>query len=387
MSAKKKKARNTPASGTKKAKRRPFAKPALNERSKASGLRTTRGKPKAKAKSKPKPKPKAKPKEKAKPKPKAKSGSFAPRRTTGVRKPSRPKVTAPIPPPEPFEPFPLIGAHVSSAGGSWETPERAWQITASCFQLFTKTANQWKERAVTADEAARFAAALATHPVQAVVSHDSYLINLASPLPALRRQSTESFVFELQRAHALGLTGVVSHPGNYIDDRASGLARNAESIGEALERAPGPARLFLETTAGSGTALGATFEELAWIIAQLPRAQQPRVGVCVDTCHAYSAGYDLVGDYDGVWARFGDVIGWERLGALHLNDSKTPFTSRRDRHELLAEGSLGAAPFRRIMTDERLARVPKLLETPKGDDMVTNDRRMLALLRSYAQGR
>ncbi|MBI2795417.1 MAG: deoxyribonuclease IV [Gemmatimonadetes bacterium] len=370
-----------------KAKSRPIA--ALRTTGTRNAKPEAKSKPKPKGTPKPTPKPRTKPKPKprTKTRPKAKARTLAPPKATGGGKPSRPKVTAPIPPPEPFEPFPLIGAHVSSAGGSWETPERAWQITASCFQLFTKTANQWKERAVTADEAARFAAALAAHPAQAVVSHDSYLINLASPVPALRRQSTESFVCELQRAHALGLTGVVSHPGNYIDDRASGLARNAEAIAEALERSPGPAKLFLETTAGSGTALGATFEELAWIIAQLPRAQQPRVGVCVDTCHAHSSGYDLVNDYDGVWARFGDVIGWERLGALHLNDSKTPFNSRRDRHELLAGGSLGAGPFRRIMTDERLARVPKLLETPKGDDMVTNDRRMLQLLRSYATGR
>ena len=340
-----------------------------------AALKTTAGK-KAVAKKKPA----------ATKKPMAKSRPLAAPKKTAVRKPSRPKVTTPIPSPEPFDSFPLIGAHVSSAGGSWETPERAYQITATCFQLFTKTANQWKERVISADDAATFAAALARHPVQAVVSHDSYLINLASPVPALRRRSTESFVCELQRAHTLGLTGVVSHPGNFMDDRASGLARNAESIAEALERAPGPAKLFLETTAGSGTALGASFEELAWIIAQLPAALRPRVRVCLDTCHAYSAGYDLVNDYDGVWGRFGDVLGFDRLGALHLNDSKTPFHSRRDRHELIAEGSLGATPFRRIMTDERLAHIPKMLETPKGDDMVTNDRRMLTLLRSFADG-
>ena len=111
-----------------------------------------------------------------------------------------------------------------------------------------------------------------------------------------------------------------------------------------------------------------------------------RVGVCVDSCHVYSAGYDLVRDYDGVWARFDDVIGRERLGVLHLNDSKTPFASRKDRHALLGEGSLGDGPFRRIMTDPRLALIPKILETPKSDDMVTNDRAMLAKLRAWASG-
>ena len=303
-----------------------------------------------------------------------------------TRKSSRPTAVPPPFTPEPYGILPLIGAHVSSAGGSWETPARATDITAVCFQFFTKQANQWKERSVELDEVARFAVARAAHPTQAIVSHDSYLINLASPNPVLRRQSTESFVAELQRAHALGLTGVVSHPGNYMDDRASGLARNADAIAEALERAPGPAKLFLETTAGSGTALGATFEELAWIIEALPGSQRDRVAVCLDTCHAFSAGYDFVNDYEGVWRQFGDVIGFDRLGAMHLNDSKTPFNSHKDRHELVAEGSLGAEPFRRIVNDARLAQVPKMLETPKGDDMVSNDRRMLTLLRSYVTG-
>jgi deoxyribonuclease-4 len=132
--------------------------------------------------------------------------------------------------------------------------------------------------------------------------------------------------------------------------------------------------------------LGATFEELAELIARLPAEQQARVGVCLDTCHVYAAGYDLVGDYDGVWVRFADVVGMERLRVLHLNDSKTPFGSRKDRHELIAEGSLGAAPFRRLMTDERLAHLPKILETPKGDDATATDTRMVTLLRAYERG-
>jgi deoxyribonuclease-4 len=140
----------------------------------------------------------------------------------------------------------------------------------------------------------------------------------------------------------------------------------------------------LETTAGSGTALGATFEELATIIDRVDPAYRGRVGVCVDTCHVYSAGYDLVNDYDGVIARLEDALGLGRVHVMHLNDSKTPFASKRDRHELIAEGSLGEMPFRRIMTDERLARVPKVIETPKLDDATATDTRMLERLRSYA---
>jgi deoxyribonuclease-4 len=279
-----------------------------------------------------------------------------------------------------------LGSHVSAAGGTYEAPPRAAAIDATALQLFTKQANRWAERACEDAECTRFRAALAATAVGATVAHDSYLINLASPDPALRARSVDSFAAELARCEALGVDYLVSHPGNYMDDRAAGLARNADGIAEALARAPGRTVLCLETTAGQGTALGATFEELAELIARLPAGQQARVGVCLDTCHVYSAGYDLVNDYDGVWARFDDAIGLGRLRVLHLNDSKAPFASRKDRHELIAEGALGAAPFRRIMTDERLARVPKILETPKGDDATATDSRMVALLRGYERG-
>jgi deoxyribonuclease-4 len=218
------------------------------------------------------------------------------------------------------------------------------------------------------------------------MAHDSYLINLASPDPALRARSLASFITELQRCEALGLQYLVSHPGNYMDERAAGIARNADAIGEALARVPGRTVLCLETTAGSGTSLGATFEELATLIDRIEPAQRDRVGICLDTCHVYSAGYDLVQDYDGVLRRLDDVLGIARLRVMHLNDSKTPFASRRDRHELIAEGSLGEPPFRRIMTDERLAAVPKVIETPKLDDATGTDTRMLERLRGYAAG-
>jgi deoxyribonuclease IV len=178
----------------------------------------------------------------------------------------------------------------------------------------------------------------------------------------------------------------VSHPGNINDERESGIARNADAISESLAAAPGTTILCLETTAGSGTALGATFEELAAIIDRIAPEHRDRVGVCVDSCHIYSAGYDIVQDYDGVMARLEDTLGLHRLRVMHLNDSKTPFASRRDRHELIAEGSLGETPFRRIMTDDRLALVPKVIETPKLDDATATDTRMLERLRGYAAG-
>jgi deoxyribonuclease IV len=280
----------------------------------------------------------------------------------------------------------LLGAHVSAAGGVPEAPGRAKAIGATAMQLFTKMANRWAERDCLDDECVSFRERLAESGVGPTMAHDSYLINLASPDPVLRARSIASFSTELRRCHALGLHYLVSHPGNYMDDRDAGLARNADAISEALAATPGDTVLCLETTAGSGTSLGATFEELAAIIERVDAAQRPRVGICLDTCHVYSAGYDLVGDYEGVFARLNDTLGLGRLRVMHLNDSKTPFASRRDRHELIAEGSLGEAPFRRIMTDDRLAHVPKVIETPKLDDATATDTRMLERLRGYAQG-
>jgi deoxyribonuclease-4 len=265
-----------------------------------------------------------------------------------------------------------------------EAPPRATAIDATAIQLFTKMANRWAERDCEDEECRLFRERLAETRVQATMAHDSYLINLASPDAPLRARSLASFVAELRRCHALGLDYLVSHPGNYMDDRDAGIARNADAISEALGAVPGRTVLCLETTAGSGTALGATFEELATLIERIDPAQRERVGVCLDTCHVYSAGYDLVNDYDGVIARLDDALGLARLKGMHLNDSKTPFASKRDRHELIAEGSLGEGPFRRIMTDERLASVPKVIETPKLEDATATDSRMLVRLRGYA---
>lgn len=278
-----------------------------------------------------------------------------------------------------------LGAHVSAQGGVHTTPARGKAIGATAIQIFTKTPNQWREPVLGPDIRDAFRAALESDRISSVVSHDSYLINLASPDPVLRDRSIESFTRELERCELLGIPGVVSHPGNYMDDRAAGLARNAQAIRLCLERVPGRVRIYLETTAGTGTALGSTFEELAALRSQLPTALQGRVAFCADTCHLYSAGYDLVNAYDEVWAQWDRLIGLEHLACLHLNDSKTPFGSRRDRHEEIGAGSLGGKPFQRLMQDARFTDVPKVLETPKGDDMISNDRRALQRLRRYAR--
>jgi deoxyribonuclease-4 len=277
-----------------------------------------------------------------------------------------------------------LGAHVSIAGGTAQAALRVREIGASAAQIFTKQANRWLEREVDAAEAAEFRAAFANTPSRWICAHDSYLINLASPDPELRARSISSFRTELRRCHALGLQALVSHPGNYMDDRASGLTRNVDAIIEALEAEPGATMLLMELTAGQGTVLGGTFDEMAALLGAIPRELATRVGVCLDTAHIWAAGYDLATQYDDVWARFGDTIGFDRLGCLHLNDSKAALGSHLDRHELIGEGTIGGEAFRRIMTDERLAEVPRIIETPKGDMPAATDSRMLSLLRSFS---
>lgn len=277
-----------------------------------------------------------------------------------------------------------LGAHVSVAGGTWESASRANEISATATQIFTKQANRWVEREVDATEAERYRAAMKGTHVRWSCAHDSYLINLASPDEALRAKSLESFRVELRRCYALGLDALVSHPGNFIDDRASGIARNADAITHALEAEVGPTMLLMELTAGQGTVLGSTFTEMAELLARIPQSLQSRLGVCLDTAHIWAAGYDLVTDYDAVWKRFDDELGFARLACLHLNDSKAKLGSHLDRHELIGEGTIGREAFRRIMTDSRLTHVPKILETPKGDAPAETDGRMLRTLRELA---
>jgi deoxyribonuclease IV len=280
----------------------------------------------------------------------------------------------------------LLGAHVSTAGGCRNAPGRAADIGATAIQIFTKQPNRWAEVVLADAECDGFRAELPERGVGYANAHDSYLINLATPDPVLLERSYAAFRAELQRAERLGLDALVTHPGNATDgDLPRGLAQNAERVERALEEVGGSVQVLLETTAGSGKVIGARFEELAEMIERVSPAQRHRVGICFDTCHVYAAGYDLVGDYDGVMDRLADLVGLDRVRLFHLNDSATPFASRRDRHAGIGEGSLGDAPFRRLMNDARFAAVPRVLETPKGDDMVTLDRQNLARLRGFVE--
>lgn len=280
-----------------------------------------------------------------------------------------------------------FGAHVSAAGGVHLAPARAREIESVCLQLFTKQPNRWAEPEVDQAMAEAFLAERETHGIRVAGSHDSYLINLASPDPTLWERSYQSFARELARCSALELDFLVTHPGNATDKNPEeGIRRNALGVTRALEEVDGSTRVLLELTAGSGTSVGGSFQHLRAILDEVPANLHPRLGVCFDTCHAYSAGYDLVNEYEDVWREFEEVLGMDRLGLFHLNDSRNPFASRKDRHEHLGEGTLGPEPFRKIVQDPRFHGIPKILETPKEPDPVGNDLRNLGLLRRFRGG-
>lgn len=277
-----------------------------------------------------------------------------------------------------------VGAHVSTAGGIAHAPARASALNSVVLQLFTKQPQRWAEPVLTADNAVAFKQQRAQHAIGVAGAHDSYLINLASPDPALYERSYQCFRGELERNTMLGLDFLVTHPGNATaGDAASGLARNAAAIERALTEVPGAVRVLLETTAGCGSVLGASFAQLAQLIDRIALPHRERVGVCFDTCHVWVAGYDLVGNYDGVFQELDDVVGLDRLGLFHCNDSVAARGSQRDRHAHIGEGALGAQVFRRLMLDGRFTRIPKLIETPKGLDALRADRRNLGRLRRY----
>lgn len=271
---------------------------------------------------------------------------------------------------------------MSVAGGVDRAVDRGTIVGCRTLQIFTKNASQWIGPPISPEVADRFREKLSASGMSPVVSHDSYLINLASPDPSLRDKSLAAFRDELARAEQLGLMGVVSHPGAHVGSGdTAGLARVSEALLRVLDETSGQrVMVLIENTAGQGTCLGWHFDQLAALLHGTNR--HPRIGFCLDTCHLHAAGYDLTSDaaYAAVLEDFDRSVGLDRLRCLHLNDSQKGLGSRVDRHTHLGDGSLGLEPFRRIMTDARLARVPKILETPKNGDGVLEDTRNLATL-------
>jgi deoxyribonuclease-4 len=259
---------------------------------------------------------------------------------------------------------------MSIAGGYYKAVEAAAQFGMDVVQLFTKNNNQWKAKPISEAEINEFRAALKSTGVQLPVAHDSYLINLASPDDALWQKSLEAFTIELERAEALGLIGVVMHPGSHLDSpEEEGLTRIVDALDKAHKSTKGFQTLtLLETTAGQGSNLGHRFEHLARIANGV--AAPERVGVCVDTCHIFAAGYPITtkAEYTATMDEFDRVIGIERIRAFHLNDSLRELGSRVDRHAKIGTGKLGLEPFRHLLNDRRFARIPMYMETPKGEE-------------------
>ena len=260
-----------------------------------------------------------------------------------------------------------IGAHMSVAGGVSNAIARARLHGCEALQIFTKNANQWLGRPLPEEEIRTFRQQAEASGITPIVSHASYLINLATANPVLRAQSITAFIDELDRADALGLRGVVIHPGTCTSGTEEDALRLiADAVRTAFAARPqGQVMVLLEHTAGQGRTVGHRFEQLASIIEHLDGSD--RIGICLDTCHLVASGYDIVSEqgYEETFNAFDRMVGVSRLVAFHGNDSKRPCGSRVDRHEHIGEGCLGLEPFRRILADPRFAGLPMLIETEK----------------------
>lgn len=262
-----------------------------------------------------------------------------------------------------------LGAHMSISGGLHLAIDRAVAAGCNVLQIFTRNSNQWKGKPVSESDVALFRSKFAASGLREIVSHDIYLINLASPPGETRDKSLAAFRDELETCARLGIKKVVMHPGSHLaDSPQSGLTRVIEAFDQLFEEVPQfDGRVLIETTAGQGSNLGRTFEEVAAIINGSRFTE--KFGVCFDTCHTFAAGYDTATEegYRDTMQQFDSLIGVELLQCFHLNDSKKGLGSRVDRHDHIGQGALGLNPFRFILNDPRFAAVPKILETPKGD--------------------
>ena len=276
----------------------------------------------------------------------------------------------------------LLGAHVSISGGVDKSPERGRDVTCDCMQIFSKNQMQWKVSPLQLESANRFKENSDKFGIKETVIHDSYLINLGSPNKALLKQSREAFLDEMVRAKHLGVRSLIFHPGAHMGSgEQAGLKRIAESMNWARkEFGSGDVQLVLEITAGQGSVLGYSFEQLARIIDMLE--DQKNAGMCFDTCHAYAAGYDIKTPkgYKETFDLFDDVLGMDRLKAMHLNDSKGRQGSHLDRHEQIGKGFLGLDCFRNFMNDERFRNIPMVLETPLAEEGYKKELKILRSL-------
>jgi deoxyribonuclease IV len=281
---------------------------------------------------------------------------------------------------------PLLGAHMPIAGGVGEALLRGRSVGCECIQIFTKSARQWASKPYSEEEVKVFRERQKEVGIAVVVAHDSYLLNLGAPDDRLRKRSIAGFIDELERCEMLGIPNLIAHPGSHVGSgEDAGIATIARSIDEAHAACPGySVKVTLELTAGQGTNLGCSFEQMRRIFDRVKRGELLRL--CIDTEHAFAAGYDLhTGEgYERTFAELADKIGLDRLAAFHLNDSKKPFGSRVDRHEHIGKGHMGVEPFRRLLNDPRFAGLPMCLETPKGPDLKEDVENLTTLRELFA---
>lgn len=264
----------------------------------------------------------------------------------------------------------LIGAHVSTAGGVQNAPENGEAIAAETIQVFSKNQRQWKAKPYTDEQVDDFRGGCKDRAYDKVVVHASYLVNLGSPKEEAHKKSVAAFIDEMQRCHTLGIPYLVFHPGAHTGSGEEACIKQiAKTLQQVLaDEEDNPTHLLVENTAGQGSNVGYTFEQVAAI---LEGVDDDRMGVCLDTQHAFAAGYDLStpAGYKQVIKEFDDVVGIKRMEALHLNDSKAELGSKRDRHENLGDGEIGRAPFKELVNDPRFEGIPGNLETPGGPPM------------------
>lgn len=274
----------------------------------------------------------------------------------------------------------MLGAHVSTAGGIHNAISNGTDLGCDSIQIFLKNPNQWAGKSPSESDIDQFIERWRESPIQEILIHDIHLTNLASPKKDVLENSREQFNVQMQIAARLNIRYIVTHLGAHLDSGESeGLQVLSDSLNLALERATGgDVVILLETTAGQGTNLGYCFEHLRQIIDMSKNPE--RMGVCFDTCHVFAAGYNLCSeaDYDETFDRFDQIIGLDRLVAFHLNDAKSAYNSRVDRHDHIGEGNLGIPPFQRLVNDPRFEHIPAIIETPKMKEMHATN---LAVLR------
>lgn len=295
-------------------------------------------------------------------------------------------------PPSSGEPLglggPRLGAHMSIAGGVDKALLRGQEIGCDAIQIFTKNNNQWRAKPLTEEDIGAYKTNRNTTGIGPILAHDSYLINIACPKKDLYEKSLEALRIEVTRAAALEIPYLIIHPGAHLGSgEAEGIKRVVEALDTILEGAQAsPVMICLETTAGQGSSLGYRFEHLAAIRGTVK--QSGRLGICVDTCHIFAAGYEIRGRtaYEQTLRQLDTMVGLDHVTCIHVNDSHRELGSRVDRHAHIGQGQIGLEGFRLLVNDPRLRHIPMILETPKGADPVAADRRNLAVLRSLLRG-